>query len=373
MLPLAIDADFPGGNIIVEQTTETTARVRQDLRDTEGDWFNWAFRLRDAQGRDISITFTGSNPIAGRGPAVSDDAGTTWRWLGAAAVRGQTFTYHVPDSPDVRFAMHIPYLQADWQRFAERMRGRPGWIEETLCRSEGGRDVEQARIGRLDGQARHRLLLTARHHCCEAMASSVLEGVVEGLLDDAWCGDNVEALIVPFVDKDGVEQGDQGKNRRPRDHNRDYDERARYATVRALMAKVPAWADGRLRLALDFHCPWIRGEWNEHPYFVGSPDQANWQRVMALAEQLEATAHGPLPYSAARNLPFGTAWNTNANTTAGRSFARWAGTLSQTITATTLEFPYAVIDGQEVTPDSARQFGRGLAMAMVQWLRVSND
>jgi murein tripeptide amidase MpaA len=26
-------------------------------------------------------------------------------------------------------------------------------------------------------------------------------------------------LAVPFMDKDGVEDGDQGKNRRPRDHN----------------------------------------------------------------------------------------------------------------------------------------------------------
>ncbi|MBI5832320.1 MAG: peptidase M14 [Armatimonadetes bacterium] len=369
MLPLAIDADFPGGNIVVEQTTETTARVRQDLRDTTTDWFYWAFRLRDAQGRDVHITFTGSNPLAGRGPAVSDDAGATWRWLGAEAVNGQSFRYHVPDSPDVRFAMHIPYLQADWQAFVAGRSGRPGWVVETLCRSEHDRPVERLRLGRLDGTAPHRLLFTARHHCCEAMASYMLEGVVDGLLASPWCALNVEAMVVPFVDKDGVEQGDQGKNRRPRDHNRDYDERARYAAVKSLMAEVPAWSAGRLRLALDLHCPWIRGEWNEHPYFVGGPEQDNWRRALALAAQLEGTDHGPLPYSAARNLPYGTAWNTDANTTDGRSFARWAASLSDTVTATALEFPYAVVDGQEVTPDKARAFGRGLARAIERWLQ----
>ncbi len=370
MLPLAIDADFPGGNIVVEQVTETTARVHQDLRDTSSDWFYWAFRLRDAQGRDVRITFTGSNPIAGRGPAVSDDGGASWRWLGPESVDGQTISYRVPDSADVRLAMHIPYLETDWHRFVGRLGGSTPWVADTLCTSEHGRPVERLRLGRLDGSARYRLLFTARHHCCEAMASYVLEGMVSAMADSAWYAENVEALVVPFVDKDGVEQGDQGKNRRPRDHNRDYDDRARYASVKALMAQVPTWSEGGLSLALDLHCPWIRGEWNEHPYFVGLPDPANWRRVEALARCLASSDHGPLPYSASRNLAFGTAWNTNANTTEGRTFAGWAATLGPTVTASTLEFPYAVIDGQEVTPDQARAFGRGLAEAIERWLRA---
>jgi hypothetical protein len=58
------------------------------------------------------------------------------------------------------------------------------------------------------------------------MASYSLEGLMEGILagDDVgrWLAGHVEFLVVPFVDKDGVEEGDQGKNRRPHDHNRDY-------------------------------------------------------------------------------------------------------------------------------------------------------
>ena len=53
-----IDADFPGGNIIVEQIEGDTARVRPDLRDTNGIWFYWAFRVRGAQGRTIKFEFT---------------------------------------------------------------------------------------------------------------------------------------------------------------------------------------------------------------------------------------------------------------------------------------------------------------------------
>jgi hypothetical protein len=40
--------------------------------------------------------------------------------------------------------------------------------------------------------------------------------------DGRWFRENVEVVIVPFMDKDGVEEGDQGKNRKPHDHNRDY-------------------------------------------------------------------------------------------------------------------------------------------------------
>ena len=84
----------------------------------------------------------------------------------------------------------------------------------------------------------------------------------------------VEFFVVPFVDKDGVEDGDQGKNRRPHDHNRDYGGRADgdhsiYASTRALRERIPAWSGGKLRVALDLHCPWIRGEHNEVIYFVG--------------------------------------------------------------------------------------------------------
>ncbi len=43
-------------------------------------------------------------------------------------------------------------------------------------------------------------------------------------------------FIVPFVDKDGVEEGDQGKARQPRDHNR----QASYALldVKKMEAKI---------------------------------------------------------------------------------------------------------------------------------------
>lgn len=66
---------------------------------------------------------------------------------------------------------------------------------------------------------------------------------MEAVLDAAdvrWLREQVEFFVVPFMDKDGVEAGDQGKNRRPYDHNRDYQGESLYASVRAMRELVTA-------------------------------------------------------------------------------------------------------------------------------------
>ena len=48
---LTVDSDFPGGNLLVEKIEGDTVLVRQDVRDTQGTWFWWHFRVRGAAGR----------------------------------------------------------------------------------------------------------------------------------------------------------------------------------------------------------------------------------------------------------------------------------------------------------------------------------
>lgn len=76
------------------------------------------------------------------------------------------------------------------------------------------------------GKDAKNILLTARHHACEAIASYALEGFLEEALSDTPMGrafrEKYALHVVPFVDLDGVEAGDQGKGRKPHDHNRDY-------------------------------------------------------------------------------------------------------------------------------------------------------
>jgi hypothetical protein len=370
--PVLLDAAFPGGNIVLERIEGDTVFVHQDLRDTAGDWFYWHFRVRGAAGRTLTFQFTQSNVLGVRGPAVSRDAGRAWTWLGTNTVRGASFRYTFPaESPEVRFAFAIPYLEANWREFLARHAGQGALTMETLCRTAKGRGVELLRAGRISGEPQARVLLTARHHACESLASFALEGLLETVLagpgDGAWLRENVEFMAVPFIDKDGVEDGDQGKNRRPHDHNRDYGQKL-YPSVRALTERAPAWSQGKLRVALDLHCPWIRGPHNEVIYFVGGPDLEHWARVTALAELLESARAGPLPYHVKDNLPFGRDWNTQANDGGLKSFGRWAAELPGVRVASTIEIPYANASGREVTPAAARAFGADLARALRRYL-----
>ena len=370
---VAVDGDFPGGNIIVERTAGDTVYLRPDLRDTEGWWFYWNFRVAGAQGRTLTFQFVGKDPIGVRGPAVSPDGGQRWSWLGAEAVQGASFKYTFPDeATDVRFCLAMPYQEADLRTFVAGHEDHAHLTVQSLCTTKKGRRVERLHVGRLDGQARHKVLLTARHHACEMMASYVMEGLLEAVLadrgDGRWFRRNVEVLAIPFMDKDGVEEGDQGKNRKPHDHNRDYIGESIYPSVAALRTFVSNWSNGRLRAAFDLHCPYLSGSYNEVIYMVGHPDEGVWQEQREFGRILEAMQDGPLLYRATDNLPFGKAWNTDRNFAKGKSCSRWASGLEGIRLVAPFEIPYANANGQAVTPGTARAFGRRLARALRRYL-----
>lgn len=374
--PITVDCNFAGGNIVLDRIVEhgegdVEIYVHQDLRDTEGDWFYWYFRVSHAAGRNLRVTFTGSDIIGTRGPGVSVDGGCTWAWLGRDCVTGPMFTYRVPAGQDeVRFSLGMPYLQANLDAFLATLPAGSPLERSVLCRSRGGRDVERLRAGRLDGKAQYCLLLTARHHCCEMMASYALEGILHSMLAQdeigAWLRENVEILAVPFVDKDGVEAGDQGKNRRPHDHNRDYGQESIYPEVRTLREQIQPWSAGRPLLVLDLHCPWIRGEYNEWVYFVGTQDQQNWAKVTALGDILEAEQRAGLAYCSENNLAFGVAWN--VSTGGLKSNTTWALEQPNLVLGASMEIPYASANGAVVDQNSARAFGHDLARALQIYL-----
>ncbi len=221
------------------------------------------FRVPQWAGRTLTFRFSGENPIGVRGPAVSTDSGRTWSWLGTDAVKGSSFAYAFPrDAADVRFCFTIPYVEANLKEFIAGFADHANLRLDELCKTQSGRSVERIHAGQLNGDPPFRVLLAARHHACESLASFVLEGVLDIVLSDSddgqWFRRNVEVMAIPFVDKDGVEAGDQGKNRNGRDHNRDYIGPSTYSSVAALRTFVPNWSNGRLRAAFDLHCPHIR-------------------------------------------------------------------------------------------------------------------
>ena len=208
------------------------------------------------------------------------------------------------------------------------------------------------------------------------MAGWALEGVIDAVLADTpdgrWFRQNVELVAIPFMDKDGVEDGDQGKNRKPHDHNRDYLGESIYPSVAALRELVPKWSRGRLRLAIDMHCPYIRGggdrqSSNERIFFVGNPSQETWERQQQFCRILQQVQTGPLVYDPKHNLPWGQAWNTLEEP---RSCSRWTALLPGVLVGTTMEIPYANVAGQPVTVESARALGHDLALAIRTYLET---
>jgi hypothetical protein len=380
---MLVDTDFPGGNAVIEDVSDDLVVIRPDLRDTIGDWFYWCIRVRDCAAETVRVRVHGepSFSIGVRGPAVSRDAGRTWSWLGSDAVHDGEFTVSAPrDGAELLISFGMPYTTESLERFLASPLCEGRVERRELTRSEQGRPVEVLRLGCIT-DPEFRVLFTCRHHCCEMMASYVLEGVLQRVLtpdqaEGAWLSENVEVVAVPFVDIDGVEAGDQGKNRSPHDHGRDYGpDEGIYAAVRAIKDLLTGPYSRPFDAVVDLHCPNIAGTTNQRSYFVGTSDQDNWALVQELAGHLERVAEA-LPYQRSNDLPFGTAWNVAGNYASrdGRSvpqqsIAKYLDDVPSTGVHSILEFPYADAEGAEVNAASARGFGGDLAQALALYLR----
>jgi hypothetical protein len=219
------------------------------------------------------------------------------------------------------------------------------------------------------------------------MASYTLEGIIETALSDTedgrWLRRHADFFIIPFVDKDGVEDGDQGKNRKPHDHNRDYIRRI-HPTVRAITEQVSLWQEDKPLFFMDMHCPWLRGGddpsdvekgTNEYIYFVGSANEVFWKKLQRFSLILERERKGALPYKASNNLPFGVAWNTPANKKGANQQMswEWAQSLPNVVFGATIEIPFANAEGAVVDANSARALGYDLARAMRVYLESKED
>ena len=374
---VTVDRELPAGNIIVDGIEGDTVFVRQDLSTTDRNgWFYWAFRVKGAAGRTLTFDFKNGyhTSVGPRGPVVTLDRGKTYSYPcdtdGAAKHPARKFTYTFPnDADEVWFYECFPYQQAQWDAFVAKHAADRGtkFTVETLCRSRKGDDVPRARFGCISRPPRYRIFMSARHHCSETTASWVLEGVAEAFLAEdelgAWLRENVELMMVPMTDYDGVQAGDQGKNRPPHDHNRDYSEFI-YPETKAITEWIATHAGGKLDVFIDVHCPWIRGAYNEWLYTPWKdpkivPSAADEKRFSELLEKLQC---GSMRYKAANDLPFGKAWNKGVNYEQGWSAVIWAcQSVKGLRIARSYEVPFANANGAVVTPATCRELGHDTA------------
>ncbi len=373
---IIVDDQVPAGNIIFEGIDSDTILIRQDMRDS-ADWFYWAFRVCGAEGRTLHFKFTDPYaPVSARGPAVTTDGGQTWSFAAEASATDDGFTYSFrPDEGEVWFYQTFQYLPPQWDDFLAHHEADRGRLFEAgeLCKSRKGRSVPKARFGRIDGDAKYRVFLSSRHHCGEAPATYVLEGFVEqvfapGAIGD-WLRANVEIMAVPFVDYDGVVDGDQGKGRRPHDHNRDYNHFL-YPETRAITEWIGSHADNDLAVFLDLHSPWVRNEYNEHVYITYGADENVNAAKRRWGELLEKAQTGSLAYRVADNFPWNFGWNAPSNVATGqRAAGSWAmQALRAPRLVSSYEIPFANANGKTVTPQACREFGAASAQVLHDFL-----
>jgi hypothetical protein len=309
------------------------------------------------------------NKFTAKGPAVSYDRGDTWEWLfpDTLSFKSKSFQFSFDSNKEVRFSMGMPYSENRFHTFIDKYSSNPFLSIDTLTWTEEDRPIEQVFI-RPKNNAEYKVLIAARHHACEMMANYVLEGMIDELLLNESLRNNVEYCFIPFIDKDGVEKGDQGKNRLPRDHNRDYSGEAVYNSTNKIKEWLPVWSQKMTTICIDIHCPWIRGDGNEHIYLPGSQFPEIAEEQLKFCRFLTQTNSGKLKVSDELIYPFGYGWNTHRNNTKGYTFSKWVSTLDHVQLGTTIEFPYGLNINQTITQENATAFGRDCIRAVFKYL-----
>ncbi len=367
---LTLKSDFPGGNVTVDSNEGSTVHISPDLR-TSPAWFYWYFEAEASEPGQVTFVFNGAK-VGVRGPAVSLDEGKTWAWMGTehvvyahkAAEAGapavpDSFTYNFTKAHEkVRFSVGFPYVQSNLDEFLKKNASNPNMAKSILATTTHGLPVELLQIGK-PGPGIVSMAVSARSHCCEALASYILEGFLQEAMSDSPAGVEFRKkyvlFAVPMLDKDGVQAGDQGKNRAPHDHNRDYGvEPNLYPEIKAFEALAHAQ---HVQVGIDFHCPALRGDIHEvfHwlglkiPYISNNIDElAAW-----MGEERPAQGNTPLNFLAKPSNP---------PKTDGIPFSWYFAYLDNSLLAVTLESPYAKLEDV----DTARAYGGALLRALVR-------
>jgi hypothetical protein len=347
---MRIHGDFVGGNIRVLREDGEHIYLNNELRDTQGDWFYWAFCVEGAEGKTITFHFPPIR-LGYYGPAVSHDL-KTWHWLRDEQMKIDSFTYTFgADEERVYFAHNMLYHPERFLDFAKS----EGLQVEEFCKSQKGRSLPCVRMG--DGEIS--IILTARHHACEGTGSYVLEGVLDELLRNPI--PNTHILCVPFVDYDGVVDGDQGKGRAPYDHNRDYrkEEPQIYHAVREIMAYAEEYG---CHYGFDFHSPWHWGTPDDMCFIVQNSFE-KLDELNAFGIMLEEESQDGFRYFHEYDFPFGQAWNKR-----GPCFSHFMNARPENRLAFSLETSYFGTPDNQVTQEGLVTLGRNFARALTRYI-----
>jgi hypothetical protein len=292
-----VDADFPGGSVVVEELDPEKRLLRFRPMNHKGKGWAcwWYFKVSGLTPGEVwKLSLNGLGFAAPSQASVSSDD-KTWKHTSPGKRSGKLFTYEVRvDEETTWFAWGPPFTLEDARSLVkETVEAKVGAEAFELCKSEEGHAVPALRwVPKGDGK-QPALWIQARQHAWEAGSSWVCRGLVEWLASDQEDAkalrENARIHVVPIMDVDNVERGAGGKNQVPHDHNRDWSDQPRYPEVAAAQAWIRRLdKEHAFTLFLDLHNP---GPSDRTPFFFGSPDshlnptrKANQQRFHALCQ-----------------------------------------------------------------------------------------
>lgn len=350
---MKIHCNFTGGNIIVKEIKDNDIFLECDLRDTATDWFYWAFCIEGAQGKTLNFKFN-KECIGYFGPAKSADF-YNWEWINQDN-DGHSFSYTFKENEEkVYFAHSYLYHPNRFEKFAKKS----GFEIKTLCKSRKGRAVPFVTFG----SGEKVILLSARHHACESTGSYVLEGVLRTLKNAL--PDGYKVICVPFVDYDGVVDGDQGKARAPHDHNRDYDKISIYPETSKIKSIID---NNKVVFGFDFHSPWHIRERND-TVFIVQKDEATLNEVIMFGKMLEKNNRDcSFKYYQKNDIAPNTEWNKCTDPT----YATYIRKNDNCHLSFTLETAYFGTHENKANEEKFLNLGEDFAKTLIDYIKTAD-
>ncbi len=243
------------------------------------------------------------------------------------------------------------------------------WGRETIGLTGKGRELTRVRWPRPEAEGPvPGVYVAARQHAGETPASWVLDGLLREVAEAGGApgdGGALEWWAVPFVDLDGVVEGNYGKDALPHDFNRAWAAMPMRPEVQALQQDMRRFgARAAPRLVLDLHAP--GGGEVAFYHFLPRQERPREQREAAetftpfLAEQFPC-----LPAEQLSRVPrYASRWNADETLTC------WAWDHLKETLGIAVETTYQRIGEKEwLGPDDYRDLGRRVARAATNWVR----
>ena len=184
---MRIDANFDSGNIIVQETTDSSATLA--IRpDTEAKFYQWFyFRVTDTPG--IERTYRIANAGGASYPAAWPGYETLasydeQRWFRVPTRFDGTnlmFT-HQADEEATSYAFFVPYPASRRERFLKECESSPLVSRRQIGTTLQGRPLDLLVVGD-ESRAAKKVWIVSRQHAGEPMAEWYMEGLVRRLLD----------------------------------------------------------------------------------------------------------------------------------------------------------------------------------------------